>query len=272
MSSWLVGFCSVSSKHACFGVGDVLKHSAVLTSRQLGLQFAAPLHVKRSRKVSAMAAKIELYSLATPNGMKVGVALEEMGLEYNPHTISIGKGDQFTPEFIAVNPNSKIPAITDPNGPDGKPFNVFESGAILLYLAEKSGKFLSPDPRLKWETIQWVFFQMAGVGPMFGQFGHFFKYAKEKCDHPYPLERYTTEVKRLLAVLEKRLEGQEFLVGNEYSIADMASFPWVYCLDFGYHATEYLGLSNYPNVIAWRDRCMARPATAKGVKVCPFPS
>ncbi|BBN19417.1 glutathione S-transferase [Marchantia polymorpha subsp. ruderalis] len=217
-----------------------------------------------------MASKIELYSLATPNGMKVSVALEEMGLEYNAHTIDIMKGDQFTPEFIAVNPNSKIPAITDPNGPDGKPINVFESGAILLYLGEKTGKFLPADPRLKYETIQWVFFQMGGVGPMFGQFGHFYKYAKDKCDHPYPLQRYSTEVKRILGVLEKRLEGTDFLVGNEYTIADMASFPWVHCLDFGYHAAEYLGVSNFPNVVAWKERCMARPATAKGLTVCPF--
>lgn len=217
-----------------------------------------------------MAAKIELYSLATPNGMKVGVALEEMGIEYNPHTISIVKGEQFTPEFIAINPNSKIPAITDPNGPDGKPFNLFESGAILVYLAEKSGKFLSPDPRLKWEAIQWVFFQMGGVGPMFGQFGHFYKYAKAKCDHPYPVERYATETKRILGVLEKQLEGKEFLVGNEYSIADMASFPWVHALDVFYAASELLGLSNFPNVNAWKDRCIARPATAKGMKVCAF--
>ncbi|KAG6546191.1 hypothetical protein Mapa_012227 [Marchantia paleacea] len=215
-----------------------------------------------------MASKIELYSLATPNGMKVSVALEEMGVEYNAHTIDIRKGDQFTPEFIAVNPNSKIPAITDPNGPDGKPFNLFESGAILVYLGEKTGKFLPSDPRLKYETIQWVFFQMGGVGPMFGQFGHFYKFAKEKCDHPYPVERYSTEAKRLLGVLEKRLEGTDFLVGNQYTIADMATFPWVHCLDIGYHAVEYLGLSNFPNVIAWKERCMARPATAKGLTVC----
>jgi len=212
-------------------------------------------------------APIELYTLGTPNGMKISVALEEMGLEYNAHTIHIMKSEQFTPEFIAINPNSKIPAIVDPDGPDGKPISVFESGAILLYLAEKSGKFLSADPRLKWETIQWVFFQMAGVGPMFGQFGHFFKYAKEKCKDPYPVERYATEAKRLLGVLEKRLEGTEFLVGNEYSVADIATFPWVYCLEFGYHADEYLGVKNFPNVVAWKDRCMARPATAKGLKV-----
>jgi glutathione S-transferase len=213
-------------------------------------------------------AKIQLYSMATPNGQKVSIALEEMELEYEPHTINIFKNDQFTPEFIAINPNSKIPAIVDPNGPDGKPLNVFESGAILLYLAEKSGKFLSQDPRLKWETIQWVFFQMGGIGPMFGQFGHFFKYAKDKCQHPYPVERYTNEAKRLLGVLEKRLEGREFLIDDGYSIADIAIFPWVGCLDTGYGGREKVGLDNFPNVMAWKSRCLERPKTAKGMTVC----
>ncbi|KAG0592100.1 hypothetical protein M758_1G196100 [Ceratodon purpureus] len=217
-----------------------------------------------------MAGKIQLYSLATPNGQKVSVALEEMDLEYEPHTINIMKGDQFTPEFIAVNPNSKIPAIVDPNGPGGKEFNVFESGAILLYLAEKTGKFLSQDPSLKWETIQWVFFQMGGIGPMFGQFGHFFKYAKDKCLDPYPVERYTNEAKRLLGVVEKRLEGRDFLIDDGYSIADMAIFPWVQCLETGYNGSEKLGLKDFPKVMAWKNRCLERPKTAKGMKVCPF--
>jgi len=217
-----------------------------------------------------MASKIQLYSLASPNGQKVSVALEEMGLEYDAHTINIMKNDQFTPEFIAINPNSKIPTIVDPNGPDGKPINVFESGAILLYLAEKTGKFLSHDPRLKWETIQWVFLQMGGVGPMFGQFGHFFKYAKDKCDHPYPVERYTTEAKRLLGVIEKRLEGRDFIIDDGYSIADMAIFPWVKCLDKNYGGAEKLGLKNFHRVGAWVDRCLARPKTAQGMTVCPF--
>jgi len=217
-----------------------------------------------------MAPKIQLYSLATPNGQKVSVALEEMDLPYEPHTINIMKNDQFTPEFIAVNPNSKIPAIVDPNGPDGKEFNCFESGAILLYLAEKTGKFLSPNPRLKWETIQWLFFQMAGVGPMFGQFGHFYKYAKDKCLDPYPTERYTNEAKRLLGVVEKRLEGREFIIEDGYSIADMAIFPWVQCLEKNYQGGEKLGLKNFPNVMAWKARCLARPKALKGMNVCPF--
>ncbi|CAI5525952.1 unnamed protein product [Closterium sp. Naga37s-1] len=162
------------------------------------------------------------------------IALEEMEIPYDAHTINIMKDEQFTPEFIAINPNSKIPAIVDPMGaPDGTPLKIFESGAILLYLAEKSGKFLPQDAVQRWETLSWLFFQMGGVGPMFGQFGHFFKYARDKCDHPYPTERYTNEARRLLGVLEKRLEGREFLIDAGYTIADMATFPWVICLKVG---------------------------------------
>lgn len=212
-------------------------------------------------------ADIQLYTLATPNGQKVGIALEEMQLSYSTHIINISKGDQFTPEFIKINPNSKIPAIVDPDGPGGASFPVFESGAILHYLAEKTGQFLSPDPRVRWETIQWLFFQMAGVGPMFGQFGHFFKFAVDKCDHPYPVERYTTEAKRLLKVLETRLTGREYLVGDAYSIADMATVPWVNGLSAFYKADEKLALSEYTNVRAWRERILARPRTQKGLAV-----
>jgi GST-like protein len=216
----------------------------------------------------ASSSKIQLYSLATPNGMKVSIALEEMELEYDAHTVNIMKGEQFKPEFLAINPNGKIPAIVDPEGPDGKPMSLFESGAILLYLAEKTGKFLSHHPRLKWETIQWVFFQMANVGPYFGQFGHFFKYGKDKCKDPYPLERYSNETKRLLGVLEQRLQGREYLIDEGYSIADIATYPWVYCLVKYYEGSEYLGLDNYPSVMAWKARCMARPAAAKGMTIC----
>ncbi|CAK9254908.1 unnamed protein product [Sphagnum jensenii] len=216
----------------------------------------------------ASSKKIQLYSLATPNGMKISIALEEMGLEYEAHPVNIFKGEQFKPEFLAINPNGKIPAIVDPEGPDGKPMNIFESGAILLYLAEKTGKLLSHHPRHKWETIEWLFFQVANIGPMFGQFGHFYKYARDKCKDPYPLERYTNETKRLLGVLEKRLQGQEYLVDDGYSIADIATFPWVYCLEEFYKASEYLGLNNYPNVMAWKARCMARPAVTEGMTVC----
>ncbi|HLW57453.1 MAG TPA: glutathione binding-like protein [Bacteriovoracaceae bacterium] len=210
---------------------------------------------------------IELYSLGTPNGQKVSVALEEMEFPYNEHKIDIMNGDQFTPEFIKINPNSKIPAIVDPEGPDGKPLAIMESGAILMYLAQKSQKFFPQDPRLQSEVLQWLFFQVGGIGPMFGQFGHFFKYAKEKCDHPYPLERYTKEAKRLLQVLDTRLEGKQYLVGEEYTIADMAIMPWVKCLDVFYGANEQLGLSEYKNVQAWVKRLLDRPKTAKGMEV-----
>lgn len=210
---------------------------------------------------------IELYSLGTPNGQKVSIALEEMGLPYNAHKINIMEGDQFKPEFIKINPNSKIPAIVDPEGPDGQPLSVMESGAILVYLGQKSKKFYPEDPRLQSEVLQWLFFQMGGIGPMFGQFGHFFKYAKDKCDHPYPVERYTNEAKRLLKVLDTRLEGRQFLVGEQYTIADMAIMPWVRCLDVFYNGKEQLGLDQFKNVNAWVDRLMKRPKTAKGMEV-----
>lgn len=212
--------------------------------------------------------KIQLYSMATPNGQKASIALEEMELPYEAHFIDIRRGDQFTPEFLAINPNNKIPAIVDPDGPDGRPMTVFESGAILIYLAEKSGKLLSADPRLRSETLQWLFFQVGGVGPMFGQFGHFYKFAREQCDHFYPLQRYTNETKRLLGVLEKRLEGRDYLVGDAYSIADIATFPWVGCLERVYEAREQLDLESFPNVLSWHERCAGRPAARRGAIVC----
>ncbi len=214
--------------------------------------------------------KITLYSLATPNGQKISIALEEMDLPYTAITLNIMKGEQFTPEFIKVNPNSKIPAIVDPQGPTGEAFCVMESGAILVYLAEKTGKFLSQDPFVRSETMQWLFFQMGGIGPMFGQFGHFYKYAGEKCTHPYPVERYSNEARRLLGVLENRLDGRTFLVNEEYTIADMSIVPWVSCLDWGYKAKDHLKLSEFPRVNAWVERVLSRPKTARGMKVCPF--
>lgn len=215
-----------------------------------------------------MTTKIQLYSLATPNGQKVSIALEELGLEYDAHKINIMEGDQFSEDFLKVNPNSKIPALLDPTGADGDSLPIMESGAILLHLAEKTGKLLSKDARLRSETLQWLFFQMGGVGPMFGQFGHFYRYAKENCDHPYPVERYTKEAKRILAVIDKRLEGRKFLVGEEYSIADISIFPWVGCLDSFYEASEILELDTFKNVNAWYKRCSERPASIKGAKVC----
>ena len=211
---------------------------------------------------------IHLYSLATPNGQKVSVALEELRLVYTPHTINILKGEQFTPDFVALNPNSKIPVLVDEEGPNGSTVTIVESGAILLYLAEKTGGLLSTDPVLRMETIQWLFCQMANIGPMFGQFGHFFKYAKDRCLDPYPLERYTTEAKRLLTLLDIRLANREWIVGEAYSIADIAIFPWVECLGRFYSAGEPLQLSEYSNVQEWLKRCLARPAVQRGMTVC----
>jgi len=211
---------------------------------------------------------IHLYSLATPNGQKVSVALEELRLAYTPHTINILKGEQFTPDFVVLNPNSKIPVLVDEEGPNGSTVTIVESGAILLYLAEKTGGLLSTDPVLRMETIQWLFFQMANIGPMFGQFGHFFKYAKDRCLDPYPLERYTTEAKRLLTLLDSRLANREWIVGEAYSIADIAIFPWVECLGQFYNAGEQLQLSEYSNVQEWLKRCLARPAVQRGMTVC----
>ena len=214
--------------------------------------------------------KIQLYSLATPNGQKASIALEEMGIEYDAHKIDIMEGDQFDPDFVKINPNSKIPAIVDPDGPGGKELNIMESGAILIYLAEKSGKFLPEEPRKRSQTLQWLFFQMASVGPMFGQFGHFYKYATDKCDHPYPKERYTKEVKRLLGVIDGRLEESEYIACDEITIADFAIFPWVVCLDEFYEASKHLGLADFPNITRWRTAISKREGVKRGQNVCPI--
>lgn len=210
---------------------------------------------------------IELYSLATPNGQKIGIALEEMEIPYTAHTINIMKGDQHKPEFLAVNPNGKIPAIIDPQGDNGKPLAIFESGAILMHLAKISGKFLPQEPKAYSETVQWLFFQVGGVGPMFGQFGHFFKYAGDKCDHPYPLERYKTETIRLLGVIDKHLATRTYLADEQYTIADMATMPWVNGLSVFYKADEILGLNSFKNIERWKKALLDRPKTQKGLKV-----
>lgn len=211
---------------------------------------------------------IQLYSLATSNGQKISIALEELGLSYTPHTVNILEGEQYSPTFVAMNPNAKIPVIIDEDGPGGEAITIVESGAILLYLAEKTDSLLSTDPVLRLETIQWVFFQMANIGPMFGQFGHFFKYASDSCSHPYPLERYTRETKRLLQLLENHLRKRMWLVGDTYSIADIAIFPWVNTLDTFYKAKTHLGLHEYPIVQDWVQRCLTRPAVQRGMSVC----
>ena len=214
--------------------------------------------------------KIQLFSLNTPNGIKVPLALEELQIPYEAHTVNIGKGDQFTDAFKSISPNSKIPAIVDLDGPGGKPFALMESGAILIYLAERAGRLLPTDPAQRFKCLQWLFFQVGHIGPMFGQFGHFFKYARDKCDHPYPLERYTNEAKRLLGVLETQLSDQEYLIGD-YTIADIASVPWVNGLSTGYGAGDVLPLSGFPHVKAWVERIVQRPAyqIAKDVTKLP---
>ena len=211
--------------------------------------------------------KLQLYSLNTPNGQKVSVALEEMELPYEANTI-VMKEEQFEESFVALNPNSKIPVLVDPHGPDGNPLSIMESGAILLYLAEKTGHFLPRNPRLRCQTLQWLFFQMASIGPMFGQFGHFYRYATDKCDHPYPIARYTTEAQRLLAVLDKQLERNCYIVGSDYTIADIAIFPWVDCLNVYYKAEDHLGLKDFKNVSRWLESCLSRPAVKLGMQVC----
>lgn len=211
---------------------------------------------------------IQLYSLPTPNGVKVSIALEELGLAYEPHLISFGTNDQKSREFLSLNPNGRIPAIIDPNGPDGKPIGLFESGAILVYLAEKTGKLMPSDAARRYETLEWVFFQMAGVGPMFGQFGHFFKFAAEKvANNSYPVERYRDEAKRLLGVLEERLKGREWIMGEEYTIADITTFPWVRGVDVFYGGREVLEFEGFPSVMAWLDRALARPASQRGLSI-----
>ena len=203
---------------------------------------------------------IDLYTFSTPNGRKVSVALEELGLSYDVKVIDITKGDQFTPDFVAVNPNSKIPAIVDPDGPDGQPITVFESGAILVYLAEKTGKLLPADPRGRYEVMEWLMFQMGGVGPMFGQCHHFKEFAPEKV--PYAINRYDTETRRLYKVMDTRLADHEYLAGTAYSIADIATYPWV-----SRHEIQEVDLDDYPNVARWFDALSERPAVIKGMAV-----
>ncbi|MCB1394978.1 MAG: glutathione S-transferase N-terminal domain-containing protein [Rhodobacter sp.] len=211
---------------------------------------------------------LQLYSIPTPNGVKVGVMLEETGLPYEGHRLAFATNDQFTPEFLALNPNNKIPAILDPDGPGGQPLALFESGAILIYLAEKTGKFLSSDPRKRLETLQWLMWQMGGVGPMFGQLGFFHSFGGKDFEDKRPHERYRAEVERLLKVLDAQLEGKDWMVG-EFSIADIATAPWVRTLLTHYKAQDIVGWDGLRNVPAWFDRFMNRPGVQRGVTVPP---
>jgi GSH-dependent disulfide-bond oxidoreductase len=211
--------------------------------------------------------RIQLYSLPTPNGVKVSVMLEETALPYEPHLVSFDSRDQLSPEFLSLNPYGKIPAILDPDGPGGKPLALFESGAILLYLADKSGKFLPQDPAARYETIQWLMFQMGGVGPMFGQVGFFHKFAGRDYEDKRPRDRYIAESKRLLDVLNTRLVNREWIMGDAYTIADMAVFPWVRNLIGFYGAGDLVGISGYPNVRRVLETFVARPAVVRGVGI-----
>lgn len=226
-------------------------------------------HPISKRWPAADPTRLQLYSFPTPNGVKVSIALEEIGLPYEAHTVNILKNETWGPEFLSLNPNGKIPAIIDPNGPGGKPLALFESGAILTYLAEKTGKLLPSDPARRYETLQWVFFQMAAIGPMFGQLGFFHKFAGKAIEDKRPLERYRDEAKRLLGVVEQRLDGREWIMDGEYTIADIAIFPWVRTIRTTYEAADITGLDALRNVNAWLERCLARPASQRGLNIPP---
>jgi GST-like protein len=211
--------------------------------------------------------RLQLYSLPTPNGVKVSIALEEIGLAYEPHTINIGQNETWTPEFLSLNPNGKIPAIIDPDGPEGEPIGLFESGAILLYLAEKTGKLMPAAAKRRYETIEWVFFQMAAVGPMFGQVGYFHKFAGKEIEDKRPLKRYADESKRLLGVLETRLRGRQWIMDDDYTIADIALLGWVRNIVGFYGAGELVEYDELQHVPAWLARCLARPAVQRGLEI-----
>ena len=213
--------------------------------------------------------RLQLYSLPTPNGVKVSVMLEELGLPYEPHLVDFDTSDQLSAEFRSLNPYGKIPAIIDPAGPGGEPLPLFESGAILIYLAEKSGQFLPGAPAARYETIQWLMWQMGGVGPMFGQVGFFNKFAGRHFEDKRPLERYVVEAKRLLRVLNTRLTGRAWIMGDLYSIADIATFPWVRNLIGFYEAADLVGIRDYPQVLRALEAFVARPAVATGLTIPP---
>ena len=211
--------------------------------------------------------RLQLYSLPTPNGVKVSIMLEETGLPYEPHTIDFNKDDQKTPEFLSLNPNGKIPAIIDPGGPGGRPLGLFESGAILQYLGEKTGKLIPADPAQRWQVIQWVHFQMAFVGPMFGQVGFFHKFAGKDYADKRPRDRYVAESKRLLGVMEQRLDGRQWFMDDDYTIADISMLGWVRNLIGFYGARELVAFDTFRNVGAWLERGLARPAVQRGLNI-----
>jgi len=211
--------------------------------------------------------RLQLYSLPTPNGVKVSIMLEETGLPYEPHLVSFDSNDQMTPEFLSLNPNNKIPAILDPDGPGGKPLPLFESGAILIYLAEKTGQLMPRDPAGRYQTLQWLMFQMGGVGPIFGQVGFFHKFAGKDYEDKRPRDRYVAESKRLLGVLDRQLADRAWIMGDALTIADVATFPWINNLIGFYEAAELVGITNFPHVARALRSFMARPAVARGMEI-----
>lgn len=211
--------------------------------------------------------RIQLYSFPTPNGVKVSIMLEETGLSYEGHLVNISENQSHTPEFLSLNPNGKIPAILDPDGPGGKPIALFESGAILIYLADKTGQFIDPDPAKRYEAIQWVIFQNAGMGPIFGQVGYFNKFAGKAIEDKRPLQRYVDESKRVLGVLDRRLDGRDWIMGKDYSIADISTLGWIRNLITFYEARELIEFDALKNVPGWLERGLARPAVQRGLEI-----
>jgi GST-like protein len=211
--------------------------------------------------------RLQLYSLPTPNGVKVSIMLEETGLPYEPHLVSFETQDQMTPEFLSLNPNNKIPAILDPNGPGGTPLPLFESGAILIYLADKTGQLMPQAPAARYRTIQWLMFQMAGIGPMFGQVGFFHKFAGRDYEDKRPRDRYVAEAKRLLGVLDRQLARRAWITGDDYTVADVATFPWINNLIGFYEAGDLVGMEKFAHVTRALGAFMARPAVARGLRV-----
>ena len=216
--------------------------------------------------------RLQLYSLPTPNGVKVSIALEETGLAYEPHLVRFDANDQLSPEFMSLNPNNKIPAIIDPDGPGGKPLALFESGAILVYIAGKTGQLMPAGDAARYETLQWVMFQMGGIGPMFGQLGFFNKFAGKDYEDKRPRDRYVAESRRLLNVLDKHLADREWIMGDEYSIADIASFPWINNLVGFYEAGDLVGFDDFANVKRVLAAFLARPAVQRGLKIPARPA
>lgn len=215
--------------------------------------------------------RLQLYSLPTPNGVKVAILLEELGLPYEVHRIDFGKDDQHTAEFLSLSPNNKIPALLDPDGPGGEPLGLFESGAILLYLAEKTGRLLPEDPARRYQAIQWLMFQMGGIGPMFGQLGFFTTFAGKDIEDPRPRERYVAEARRLLGVLDGQLKGRAWILGEDYSLVDIATFPWIRALLEVYQVADLVGFHDFPEVRRALDAFLARPAVQRGLQIPAAP-